>query len=137
MLYDCCTLMAIILTISSSTLIVSTLSGLPSTVSIVPNTHLHGAVVVPLSNTHHVISLKLTNNNYLLENANETIFVGWRCVCFCWQVLSLSCTLYYCHRYSNSWYQSIFSFMEATRLINYECSPLLFIYWNSISCGWL
>jgi hypothetical protein len=68
--------MAIILTISSSTLIVSTLSGLPSTVSIVPNTHLHGAVVVPLSNTHQVISLKLTNNNYLLENANETIFVG-------------------------------------------------------------
>jgi len=69
--------------ISSSAPIVSALSGLPSTASIVPNTHRHGAAVVPLSNTHRVISLKLTNNNYLLENANETIFVGSGCVCFC------------------------------------------------------
>jgi len=51
--------------IPSSAPIVSVLPGLPSTASIVPNTYFHGAMVVPLSNTHQVISLKLTTNNYL------------------------------------------------------------------------
>ena len=51
--------------IPSSAPIVSVLPGLPSVASIVPNTYLHGAAVVPLSNTHQVISLKLTTNNYL------------------------------------------------------------------------
>jgi hypothetical protein len=51
--------------IPSSAPIVSVLPGLPFAASIVPNTHLHGAAVVPLSNTHQVISLKLTTNNYL------------------------------------------------------------------------
>lgn len=51
--------------IPSSATTVSTHSRLPSTASIVPNTHLLGVAVVPLSNTHQVISLKLTNNNYL------------------------------------------------------------------------
>jgi len=51
--------------IPSSAPTISTHLGLPSAASIVPNTHLHGAAVVPLSNTHQVISLKLTNNNYL------------------------------------------------------------------------
>jgi hypothetical protein len=37
--------------IPSSTPTVSALSGLPFAASIVPNTHLHGVVVVPLSNT--------------------------------------------------------------------------------------
>ncbi|XP_073266435.1 uncharacterized protein [Populus alba] len=51
--------------IPSSALTILTHSGLRSAASIVPTTHLHGAAVVPLSNTHQVISLKLTNNNYL------------------------------------------------------------------------
>ncbi|KAL3571040.1 hypothetical protein D5086_028289 [Populus alba] len=51
--------------IPSSAPIVSVLPGLPSAASIIPNTHFHGATVVPLSNTHQVMSLKLTTNNYL------------------------------------------------------------------------
>jgi len=47
-----CSFPLIMAAISSSATIVSALSVLPSTASIVPNTHLHGAVVVPLSNTH-------------------------------------------------------------------------------------
>ncbi|XP_073266434.1 uncharacterized protein [Populus alba] len=51
--------------IPSSASTILTHSRLPSAASIVPTTHLHGAAVVPLLNTHQVISLKLTNNNYL------------------------------------------------------------------------
>jgi hypothetical protein len=40
--------------IPSSAPIVSVLPGLPSAASIVPNRHLHGVAVVPLSNTHQV-----------------------------------------------------------------------------------
>jgi hypothetical protein len=46
-----CSFPLIMTAIPSSTPTVSALSGLPFAASIVPNTHLHGVVVVPLSNT--------------------------------------------------------------------------------------
>jgi len=81
-------------TIPSSATTVSTHSRLPSIASIVPNTHLHGAAVVPLSNTHQVISLKVTNNNYLYWRMQmKPYLLGKGVYAFCWRVLSLSCTL--------------------------------------------